>query len=257
MAISNAMDGSLNTSQKIADLVADVNIAKTVEAQITAATNQLQVETARSNYNSLTTKQKLLVTNESALQVKEQSLVDDEAAKIIAAEITNLTTGTNVLTQARALVTAGFTVTITSSSNTAISSTTGAVTQQILAQNGNVTFQVEKYGKTATSVVALTVNPRDTTPPALPIAIASSTATNIVLVSAGETDWASASRIGGPGATASSVENGNSVTFTLDSEASNGTLLQFKITDTSGNQSPIYAVTYNSGTWVVIPNPFN
>ncbi|MGD2199200.1 S-layer homology domain-containing protein [Lysinibacillus fusiformis] len=133
-----------------------------VVAQITAATSQAQIEAARTAYNALTTAQKALVTNEADLQAKEQGLVDAEALKITKTvlETPALVTGANVLTNAQALVTTGFDVTLESSANTAIAST-GVVTQPAVAPavTGDVVFKVAKYGKVKTVTVSLTVAP--------------------------------------------------------------------------------------------------
>ena len=141
--------------------LADAAAAKSVQdkiAALTSSSTQTDVENARKAYNDLSTAQKTLVTNEADLQAAEQDLVDAQAAKIIASGITTLTTGSNVLTQAQALVTAGFTVKLTDVTGNSAIASTGVVTQPTVADvTGNVIFTVSKYGKTATSTVSLTV----------------------------------------------------------------------------------------------------
>ncbi len=89
-----------------------------------------------------------------------QRLVNAEAAKITADALGALTDSVNVKTKAQALVTAGYTVTIETSNNTAIA-TTGAVTQPEKTASdvtGNVTFKVEKNGVSQDVTISLTVN---------------------------------------------------------------------------------------------------
>lgn len=92
-----------------------------------------------------------------ATAVAAQKAVDDEAKKITATALAGeLTTGKNVLTKAKTLVTAGYDVTIKSSANTAIANT-GEVTQAAEAKTGNVVFTVSKDGKSKDVTVELTV----------------------------------------------------------------------------------------------------
>ncbi|MFJ8514694.1 S-layer homology domain-containing protein [Lysinibacillus xylanilyticus] len=136
----------------VAAVVAKIDNAKTTIAD---------VEAARTAYDNLTADQKKLVPTASitTLESKEQGVVDAEAAKITK-ELLNptLVDGAKVLDKAKALVTAGFEVTLVSSSNTAI--VDGIVAQPVKPAadvTGDVVFKVAKYGKEKTVTINLTV----------------------------------------------------------------------------------------------------
>ncbi|MFK5708104.1 hypothetical protein [Lysinibacillus boronitolerans] len=158
------------------EVTADTNAFKTTHATILGKTtdtvaveDKTALTAAQDAYALLSDAAKAKLTSEKTLldslsskiaDLEAQKAVNDEAAKITAEKITSLVDGANVLTQAQALVTEGYTVTVTTSANSAIANGTGIVTQPDAAASdvtGDVTFTVTKDGKTANAVVSLTV----------------------------------------------------------------------------------------------------
>ncbi|MFE3576917.1 S-layer homology domain-containing protein [Lysinibacillus sp. NPDC059133] len=125
--------------------------APAVVTLITNATTQAQIEAARTAYDALTAAQKLLVTNEPALQTKEQGLVDGVTLKVTTA-YTAANVGTAVVVDPQA----GYTYAITGSTNTAAIANDGKV---VAAGTAELTYTVTHTasGKVATKKVSVTV----------------------------------------------------------------------------------------------------
>lgn len=159
--------GSLTNAAAAQPVITEINGLPAVNTLTLA--NKSAVDTAKANYDALTTAQKALVDAEVGTKLtdavaKIAALValNSEAVKITAAGITDLDTADNVLTQAQSLVDSAYVVTIKSSANSAINGTTGAVTQPAsgeTAVTGDVVFTVSKDGLSQDVTVSLTVQP--------------------------------------------------------------------------------------------------
>ncbi|VEI05047.1 hypothetical protein [Kurthia zopfii] len=148
-ALDAYKEADYDESEKATLKTAKENAVKAIEA----AKNDAELKTATD-----AAKVALDAIKTTAQKADEaQKAVDAEAAKIN--KIADLTDGKNVLTQAQALVTAGFTVTIKESKNSAIA-TTGVITQPGKGTGdvtGDVTFKVEKDGVSKEVTISLTI----------------------------------------------------------------------------------------------------
>ncbi|WP_342600185.1 S-layer homology domain-containing protein [Psychrobacillus sp. FSL H8-0483] len=137
--------------------VSDATAANAVKAQITAATTQAQIEAARTAFAGLTAAQKLLVTNESDLQTKEQGLVNAVAAGITTFAPAAAAAGTVALPT----VPTGYTIAVNTTSAAAVYDTAGKLQT---TGSSNVVYTVThtaslKTTDTVSIAVAVTVTP--------------------------------------------------------------------------------------------------
>ncbi len=150
-------DAALNTIANIDATTVELDkdgAAPAVVAQITAATTQAEIETARTAYNALTAAQKVLVTNEADLQTKEQNLVNGVTLVVSASYTATANTGATVVVDPQA----GYTYVITGSSASGVIAADGTI---VTAGTATLTYTVTHTvsGKTAVKTVNVTVAP--------------------------------------------------------------------------------------------------
>jgi hypothetical protein len=118
--------------------------------------------------------------------------------------------------------------------------------------DGTVTINATQTAPAGgTPGTATTTVTKDTVAPQVATADASSTASSLVLNSAGETDWATVTVTGGTAvsAVAGTVSGGNADTIT-GMTATNGQTVIFTITDAAGNTTSETA-TWNGTVWTI------
>lgn len=183
---------------------ADAAAAAPVIAAITGATTPTAVGTARTNYDTLSTAQKALVTNYALLQTKEA-----DAAKVTAAKGSLALTyaASETATTVKSNITLGTDATVDTitwaSTNTAVA-TNGAVTRAITNTTGDLTATITKGAISDTKDFAVTVLAKT-------FSLVPNALTGVTITNDGTTS-------GIPAATQSAPIDGISLTLTPDTD---------------------------------------